>query len=120
MKYDKNEIMKTAEYIIKILNTQPLKVMSWGAKSLEYTVYNDMMALKFKVNGFLHKGHVYVCYNEGTDLFEVFTVKGNGTVVKHVDDVYFSELVDTIDSIVEKDCTDEEYREQVRKKYGLN
>ena len=101
-----------AKYIMSILRTQSMIVMSWG--------FNSPVALpnglKFKVQGYLHRGLVEVIYNEGRDLFEVRTINRNGTVKKQVEDVYFDCLVDVIDVMVEK-CKD--YEQRVEQEYGL-
>lgn len=95
---------------------------SWGVEKLICVYVNDMPALGLLVNGFIHKGWVFVALNEGTDTYEVFTTKTNTKsqtieVVKHIDDVYCDMLTDTIDGMVEKDqsWTEEEYEEKIDK-----
>lgn len=104
--------MEMAKYIMQILRTQSMIVMSWGFNS-PVAINNG---LKFKVQGYLHKGWVEVIYNEGRDLFEVRTINRNGTIKKQIEDVYFDCLVDVIDVMVEK-CKD--YEQRVEQEYGL-
>lgn len=104
--------MEMAKYIMQILRTQSMIVMSWGFNS-PVAINNG---LKFKVQGYLHTGWVQVVYNEGRDLFEVRTINRNGTVKKQVEDVYFDCLVEVIDNMVEK-CKN--YNEKVKETYSL-
>ena len=104
--------MEMAKYIMQILRTQPMIVFSWGS----HTPVAINNGLKFKVQGYLHKGWVEVIYNEGRDLFEVRTINRNGTIKKQIEDVYFDSLVDVIDGMVER-C--ENYEEKVKETYSL-
>ncbi|MBO7286895.1 MAG: hypothetical protein J6U85_01560 [Bacteroidales bacterium] len=104
--------MEMAKYIMQILRTQPMIVFSWGFHN-PVAINNG---LKFKVQGYLHKGWVEVVYNEGKDLFEVRTINSKGIVKKQVDEVYFDCLVEAIDNMVEK-CKN--YSEKVKETYSL-
>ena len=84
--------MGMAKYIMSILRNQSMIVMSWGFNS-PVAINNG---LKFKVQGYLHRGWVEVLYNEGRDLFEVRTIHKDGSIKDTVDDVYFDCLVDVI------------------------
>ena len=90
--------MEMANYIFKILKTDLFVMFSWG--------FSNPIALekglKFKVNGFKHKGWVEVIYDEGMDLFIVNLLKRNGEIKKQVTEVYFDTLVNVIDNLVEK------------------
>ncbi len=101
-----------AEYILSILNSQIMIVMSWRSHNL-IAIDNG---LKFKVQGFIHKGLVIVKYNEGTDLFDIQLLKDSGDVVKKIEGVYIDELVNVIDVNVKKV---ENYKERVKKEYQL-
>lgn len=98
-----------AEYIIAILRTQLMVVFSWGFH--RPTALPNNRGLAFEVDGFLYKGRVEVVYNEGMDLFEVHLSDGRVEA-----DVYADCLVDVIDGMVER--TDD-YRERIKKEYGL-
>ena len=104
--------MEMAKYIMQILRTQPMIVFSWGFHK-PVAINNG---LKFRVQGYLHNGWVEVIYNEGRDLFEVRTIKRDGTIKKQVEDVYFDCLVDVIDGMVEK-CAN--YHEKVKETYSF-
>lgn len=99
-----------AKYIISIFKTQPNIVMSWGYHNA-IAIENGLM---FLVSGFIFKGWVKVLYEEGLDTFTVSLINRRGTVVKTIEDVYFDNLVSTIDYNVEtKDDQTEKYKKQV-------
>lgn len=99
-----------AEYILQILRSQLMIMWSWGFNSP--TRLPENRGLAFKVQGYKYKGWVEVAYNEGLDTFSV-NLKKTG---KTVEDVYFDELVNVIDSLVER--TDD-YEKRVSKQYGF-
>lgn len=76
-------------------------VWSWGACDFKAVCYKGMAALQFKVNGFLHKGLVYVCYYEGGDYYKVYCVDDGGKVVKEQTEVFCDMLTGVIDELVE-------------------
>lgn len=86
-----------AKYIYNIIKSQKVIMWSWGFHS-PIAVENG---LRFKVNGFKHKGTVEILYIEGKDLFKVNLIKGQKTI-KTVDDVYLDSLVNVIDGLVER------------------
>lgn len=111
---------ETADVVIGILKTRPITVMSWGAKGFASDTCLGMNALRFSVNGFKHKGLVYVCYNEATDLFDVFLASDNIKTNSLYTDIFFDELVDVIDSAVETDNhRGDEYKANIMNEYGL-
>ena len=84
--------------------------MSWG--------YHNAIAIEngivFLVSGFIFKGWVKVVYVEGLDTFTVSLINRKGTTVKTIEDVYFDNLVSTIDYNVETKCDQtEKYKKQV-------
>jgi len=104
------------EYVLEVANTireqlvtlTPFNtIMSWGIGKFAATVYKDMPALKFKVNGRLHKGAVIIALN-GADYYEVYLQNGKGTTLIN-DEVCFDELGDLIDEHIEKGKDREEY-----------
>ena len=107
--------MEMAKYILSILRTNPIVVLSWGF-CFPVAITNG---LRFIVNGFLHQGYVEVIYEEGTDLFTVRTITDDGSVVKSEDGIALDELVNTIDNLVECDTTQSEYKEKVENHYKL-
>ena len=97
-----------AEYLMQILKTQLMVVLSWGFNNPIALTGNR--GLKFNVNGFKYKGAVEVIYNEGSDLFDV-------TIGKMcIEGVYLDQLVEVIDNAVER--TDN-YNEIVKQTYNL-
>ena len=96
-----------ANYIYTILISKLMVMLSWGFNS-PIAITNG---LRFKVQGFKFTGIVEVIYNAGMDLFEIHLSDGRVEA-----DVYADCLVDVIDGMVEH--TDD-YRERVKKEYGL-
>lgn len=104
------------EYVLEVANTiheqlvtlTPFNtIMSWGIGRFAATVYKDMPALKFKVNGRLHKGAVIIALN-GADYYEVYLQNDNGTTLIN-DEVCFDELGDLIDEHIESGTDKAEY-----------
>jgi len=104
--------MEIAEYIIRILRTQIVVVMSWGfhkAKAIEN-------GLAFMVQGFKFSGRVEVIYDEGWDLFDIRLLNEDGSIRKQVEGVFVDGVVSTIDNLVEH-CSN--YEERVRSEYAI-
>ena len=101
-----------AKYIMSILKTQLMVVLSWG--------FHQPMALKnglrFNVQGYKFRGVVSIVYNEGSDLFDLSFIKQN-KVVKSIEGVFFDSLVEVIDDYVEK-TTD--YEKRVAAEYSFS
>lgn len=103
-----------AKYILSILRTQLMVVFSWGIH--RPTALSNNEGLAFRVNGFKHRGWVFVKYNEGKDLFDI-ELRGNDmTIISVIEDVYFDQLVAVIDNAVEHT---ENYEEQVKGLYNI-
>lgn len=107
---DKEYVMQIAnEAARQLLATTPKNVLfSWGAfYGFRATIYKDMAALKFRVNGRLFQGDVIIAYNEN-DTYEVYLKNEDGTrLVK--DDVYFDEMSEVIDIAIERGDNQAEY-----------
>lgn len=101
-----------AKYILQIFKHYLTIVWSWGFNT-PVAIENG---LKFKVQGYLHKGWVVVVYDEGYDTFTVRTLKRDGSIKKEVEDVYIDGLVEVVDTMVER-C--EGYAERVRQEYAV-
>lgn len=99
-----------AEYILQILRRRLMVVFSWGFH--RPTALPDNRGLAFKVDGFKYKGMVKVIYNVGADLFEIHLDDGSIE-----EDVYADQLVDIIDSMVERTYN---YAETVKSTYKLS
>lgn len=103
-----------AEYILSILRTQLMVVFSWGFH--RPTALPNDEGLAFKVDGFKHRGWVFVKYNEGKDLFDIELRDKSLNVVRDIEDVYFDQLITMIDNAVEHT---ENYEEQVKGLYNI-
>lgn len=102
------------DYILSILRMELMVVFSWGFH--RPTALPNDEGLAFKVNGFKHKGWVFVRYNEGKDLFDVELRNKSLNVVRSIENVYFDQLVNVIDYAVERTS---EYEKQVKKLYNI-
>ena len=85
--------MNMADYILSVLKTKPVVVMSWGAQ--KFRRLEDNKGISFQVNGFMYRGIVKVEYDRGSDTFNV--IIGEDTI----EDVHVSELIDVLDVYVE-------------------
>lgn len=107
---DKDYVMRIAnEAARQLLATTPKNVLfSWGAfYGFRATIYRDMAALKFRVNGRLFQGDVIIAYNEN-DTYEIYLQEKSGErLVK--DDVYFDEMGEVIDVAIERGENKAEY-----------
>jgi hypothetical protein len=87
---------------LQLLRSSQSIFWSWGATA--FTVITEKgykKALRFKSNGYKHKGHVYISVN-GMDLYDVLLTSTMGTIVKEIKDLYFDQLVKVIDENIEK------------------
>lgn len=104
--------MTIAEYILKVLRTQVIVVMSWGfhnAKPIED-------GLAFNVQGFKFNGRVEITYDEGWDLFDIRLINEDGSVKEEALGVYIDGIVSTIDNLVEHTS---DYKERIKRAYSL-
>lgn len=110
MKIDRQHILNVAETIRQqLVGLTPMNVlMSWGISSLAATLMANMPALKFKVNGRLHKGEVIVALNEGVDYYEIYLQDSKETR-RIAEDVDFTQLGDIIDTAIESGTDPKEY-----------
>lgn len=107
------ELEQITNEILSVLRQEPIKSMSWGAVDFESIYYEQMPALKFNVNGFLHKGTVIVALNEGEDLYEIYCLNEDRSVAKSRTEVYCYELMDILDRLIDQDCSREEYNVKI-------
>ena len=92
------EDFEMAKYILTILLSNRTVVMSWGTHHAK-TIKNG---IRFQVNGFKHVGFVEIVYNIGKDLFDVKLIGFENEVKKELNSIYFDELLDTVDTAVER------------------
>lgn len=107
--------MEMARYILSILHSQIIKVLSWGFHS----AYVIKGGLEFSVEGFLFKGDVQVVYEGGSDTFIVRLLNPDRTTKEEHSNVYLDNLVDVIDAAVEKNEPDAAYAHRVENEYHL-
>lgn len=117
---EKKFVIETANYIWCVIQTSGCIWWSWGVYDQQPTIHRNMPALSFSVNGFKHKGKVYVALNQGLDLFEIFLINSEGKEVKHIEEVFVEDLVSVLDKYIETDNDKSEYyKEKVKEIYGL-
>jgi len=92
------EDFEMAKYILTILLSNRMVVMSWGTHNAK-TIKNG---IRFQVNGFKHTGFVEIVYNHGKDLFDIKLISLEYEVKKELNSIYFDELLDTVDNAVER------------------
>lgn len=109
------EVIEKVNEIYKqlFLSIDRMVYWSWGVSKKVALIYKDMPTLAMKVSGALHKGWVYICLNEGADVYEVFLLNNRMREIKHLDEVYCDELGVTIDGLIERapEISDKEYKE---------
>ncbi len=98
------------EYVLEVANTireqlvtlTPFNtIMSWGVSKFSATVYKDMPALTFKVNGRLHKGTIIIALNSA-DYYEVYLQSGKETTLIN-GEVCFDELGGTLSTNISRE-----------------
>lgn len=80
-----------------LMKNATLIVMSWGAH--DWTVNKDQW-LRFKVQGYFHKGLVYIALNYN-DTFKIYFTTPSGKIVDIRAEVYVDELVQVLDKRIE-------------------
>lgn len=123
--------MERFREIVETINEQllisaPINIqMSWGVSKKVGIMYENMCTLGIKVQGFLHNGWVYISYNEGLDEYEIRLMKldsvgDKNQVLKLIKGVFFDEMGDVVDRLVERGYdSDEEYTQKVLKCYKV-
>ena len=98
-----------AKYILRILKSQLMVMLSWGVSDMRALKKNE--GIIFHVRGMKFVGWVKIVYNEGKDLFNIFYMDNDMQTQKIQKGIFFDELVNTIDYEVEKT---ENYEQDVR------
>ena len=93
---DKRDINATET--ISQLRVNISRFWSWGAHAFTRI---GKKALRFKVNGHHHKGHVYISVN-GLDLYDVHITTTKGNIIAEINDLYCDQLAEIIDEKIEK------------------
>ena len=107
---DKEYVMSVAETIRKqLLGLTPMNViLSWGIRNgFKAAIFNEMATLRFDVHARLFTGEVVIAYNE-MDYYIVYLRDSEGMHLK-LDEVYFDQLGDSIDELIERGTDPEEY-----------
>lgn len=94
----------------QLLATTPMNVvLSWGVEKFIATVFKEMPALKFKVNGRLFKGFVLVALN-GSDYYEIYLVNYQETKCI-TDRAFYDQVGEIIDRAIESGTDKAEYEQ---------
>lgn len=106
---EKEYVMQVAQTIREqLISLTPMPVlMSWGITELAATIFKDLPALRIKVNGRLHNGHVIVALN-ASDYYELYLQNATETTCIS-EEVCFDELGDVIDRAIESGTDKAEY-----------
>ena len=107
------EDFNMAKYILTILLSNRMVVMSWGTHNAK-TIKNG---IRLQVNGFKHVGFVEIVYNIGKDLFDVKLIGFEYEVKKELNSIYFDDLLNVLDDAVERV---ENYDQAVKEFYKDN
>lgn len=100
------EYMTYAQEIRNQINSQsPFALMSYGAMNFIASPETDRYkaALSFRVNGFKHKGYIRIelAWNDTYTVTAFKLRKGEVKECGSYDHVYFDQLVDVLDGLVE-------------------
>lgn len=126
--YTREELQYIASTALKqiIATTDENVFFSWGVNNVTASIYNGLPALVLVVNARLLRGFVIVAFNEGADLYDIYTASAideDGDEIKEIaTGVYCDQLGDIIDHEIERGDNAEEYeafcREEEKKLYG--
>ena len=92
--------MEMAKYILSILRSQLMVMLSWGVSDFRALPNNE--GLIFHVKGFKFIGWIKVVYDEGSDLFNIFYMDNDMQTQKIQQRIFFDELVRNIDLEIER------------------
>ena len=111
---DKEYVLQVAETAKnQLLATTPMNVvLSWGVEKFIATVFKEMPALKFNVNGRLLKGFVVVALN-GSDYYEIYLMNYQETKCV-TDEAFFDQVGEIIDKAIESGTNKAEYEQFCR------
>ncbi|MDD6472594.1 MAG: hypothetical protein PUF62_06125 [Bacteroidales bacterium] len=100
--------------IIDIFNSNLPIIGSWGSKNYE----SIEGGIEFQVNGLLFSGTIQIVESGSQENFIVRQLVDASRTVKEHLDVPQDKLVQAIDEIVEKNCTEEEYSSRIFSLYN--
>lgn len=107
-----NEPSYEFKYCWAVLSYDKSILMSWGIDP--YSIKGIENGTSFHVDGYKHTGVVEVSIDYASDTFTVVLKNDAGEIVSSHTDIYLSELVQVIDTLVEKT---EDYNERIYKQY---
>jgi hypothetical protein len=81
-----------------IITDNPTIPMSWG---LHNRVCYGKIGMRFNVQGYKHRGFVYIVLN-GSDLFDVYYTSNRDTIKKISKNLYYDQLLEVLDFEIEK------------------
>ena len=115
---DKEYVLQVAEIAKnQLLAITPMNVvLSWGVEKFIATVYKEMPALKFRVNGRLFKGFVVVALNS-SDYYEIYLMNDQETKCI-TDKAFFDEVGEIIDRTIESGTNKAEYEQFCRQQWN--
>lgn len=115
---DKEYVLQVAETAKnQLLATTPMNViLSWGVEKFIATVFNEMPALRFRVNGRLFKGFVIVALN-GSDYYEIYLMNYQETKCI-TDRAFFDQIGEIIDRTIESGTNKTEYEQFCRQQWN--
>jgi hypothetical protein len=89
--------------LIYLLKSQRSIYWSWGVHNIRIDKKNGMRMFRMNVQGYHHKGHVYIFLN-GMDLFDVYLTTNRGTIKDRTPEmgIYNDQLIEWIDDRVER------------------
>lgn len=87
--------------LLVLLRQDMMVFWSWGTHALRVDNMKRPRMFRMMVNGHHHSGHVYIFLN-GMDLFDVYLTSSQGKIKDIITDLYFDQLVETIDNKVER------------------
>ncbi|MGM9791019.1 MAG: hypothetical protein ACI3Y4_01295 [Candidatus Cryptobacteroides sp.] len=100
--------------IIDIFNSNLPIIGSWGSKNYEPIDGG----IEFQVNGLLFSGTIQIVESGNHETFIVRQVIDTSLTIKEHVDVPLDKLIQAIDEIVEKNCTEEEYSSRIFSLYN--
>jgi len=114
---DKEYVLQVAETAKnQLLSTTPMNIiLSWGVEKFIVTVFKEMPALKFRVNGRLFKGFVIVTLN-GSDYYEIYLMHYQETKCV-TDRAFFDQVGEIIDKAIESSTNKTEYEQFCRQQW---
>ena len=105
--------MESKQNILSILKEQQEILCSWGFSN--EILQEDQ--LLFTVKGFCFKGKVIVIFNRVIDSFTIRLEDSKCKTYTERTGILLDDLVNTIDGLVEKNCSQKAYKQRVFKEY---